>query len=76
MQIEKSCKVAKFSTLERGEVFYMSSNVMNDGSPCFMVVDRDTGYTFNAVNLSSGLMTSFYGDDDVVKVKAKVVVDL
>lgn len=76
MKIEKSCKVVKFSSLERGEVFYMASNVMSDGSPCFMVVDRDTGYTFNAVNLSSGLLTSFYGDDDVVKVNAKVVVSL
>lgn len=76
MHIEKSCKVVKFSSLNRGEVFYMASGVMIDGSPCFMVIDYDDKSPSNAVNLSSGMLTSFYANDDVVKVNAKVVVSL
>lgn len=61
----------EFGNLENGEVFRYQDNV-------FMVireVETKNGGIYNAIDLEDGGLTLFYADEEVIPLKAELVVN-
>ena len=59
-----------FASLKNGDVF-------QDGDNIFMAIDEvenKNGGSYNTVNLETGVLTRFYGDEYVIPIKAELVV--
>ena len=59
-----------FASLKNGDVF-------QDGDNIFMAVDEvenKNGGSYNAINLETGVLTRFYGDEYVLLIKAELIV--
>lgn len=62
--------IVEFSFLENGDVFRYEEGI-------FMVikkVENKNGGIYNAIDLESGELTLFYSDEEVVALKAELVV--
>ena len=68
--IRNDKKSIDFGTLENGDIFKDRENI-------FMVIEEiegKNGGIYNAIDLESGELTLFYADEEVIALKAELVV--
>ena len=68
--IRNDKKGIDFGTLENGDVFKDQENI-------FMVIkeiENKNGSMYNAIDLENGDLTFFYADEEVIALKAELVV--
>lgn len=68
----KDSVMAEFATLSMGEVFKdTSGNILMK----IRYIDTDGGPDVNAIDLETGEVAFFYGDDSVISLKAELIVE-
>lgn len=68
----KDSVMTEFATLSIGEVFKdTSGNILMK----IQYIDTDSGPDVNAIDLETGEVVFFYGDDSVIPLKAELIVE-